>query len=241
MTKLVNVEAITSRHGKTNYYYRKGKGKRFRIHSTPGKGDFEFEYRKAVAASLATPTFAKELSGISAEDRRDVLRMAMKRMKNARSRDNKRGRVCDLTPEWLETELRKQDYRCAITNIPFLHSREKRRINPFSPSIDRIDSKKGYTRDNVRVVIFAVNMMMLDWGLEVFDFVTRSYFQREISLHQKASAGEIPELPMDSSVIFGIGGPASSTASLFPRVSVKTGVGKMTHVPIEKPKGASHT
>jgi hypothetical protein len=49
---------------------------------------------------------------------------------------------------------------CEITDIPFDFSRPSSTIkNPYSPSLDRIDPKKGYTMDNVRVVIWQFNMM----------------------------------------------------------------------------------
>lgn len=52
---------------------------------------------------------------------------------------------------------------CAVTNIPFELSNEYqiktgRTANPFSPSIDRIDSSKGYTNENTRIVIWQYNM-----------------------------------------------------------------------------------
>jgi len=49
---------------------------------------------------------------------------------------------------------------CEITGIPF--DFEPHKIyskNPYSPSIDRIDSSKGYTKQNVRIVLWQVNLM----------------------------------------------------------------------------------
>src|SRR4051812_30819900 len=36
---------------------------------------------------------------------------------------------------------------------------------PFAPSLDRIDSAKPYTRDNVRIVIQVANFAINAWGL----------------------------------------------------------------------------
>lgn len=52
---------------------------------------------------------------------------------------------------------------CEITGIPF-DLIPKQGWN--SPSLDRIDPKKGYILSNVRVVLFSLNIMMHDWGLE---------------------------------------------------------------------------
>lgn len=37
------------------------------------------------------------------------------------------------------------------------------------------DVRQGYTPDNVRVVVFALNMMLSDWGQEVFDQIINAY------------------------------------------------------------------
>lgn len=50
---------------------------------------------------------------------------------------------------------------CELTGIPFNLD------TPYSwnaPSLDRIDSTKGYTMDNMRVVLYAVNVMANTWG-----------------------------------------------------------------------------
>lgn len=36
--------------------------------------------------------------------------------------------------------------------------------NPYSPSIDRIDSRIGYTKSNCRIVCVAANYAMNEWG-----------------------------------------------------------------------------
>jgi len=52
---------------------------------------------------------------------------------------------------------------CALTGIRFNLKNGK---TWDSPSIDRIDSSKGYTKDNVRVVLYCVNVMANVWGSE---------------------------------------------------------------------------
>lgn len=68
-----------------------------------------------------------------------------------------------------------QGARCALTGIPFdlrvVGVGQARR--PFAPSLDRIDSSGGYTRDNTRLVCQAVNFALNAFGEDVF---------REISL-----------------------------------------------------------
>jgi hypothetical protein len=39
--------------------------------------------------------------------------------------------------------------------------------NPWAPSIDRIDAKRGYVEGNCRVVCVAANVALNEWGLDV--------------------------------------------------------------------------
>lgn len=56
--------------------------------------------------------------------------------------------------------------RCQVTGIPFEYPlREKGSRNPFAASIDRVDSTRGYSPDNVRLVISVLNLAMNEWGI----------------------------------------------------------------------------
>lgn len=59
-----------------------------------------------------------------------------------------------------------QGGRCAITGIPMTMVRGD--LNRMNASIDRIDSKVGYRRDNVQLVCLAVNLMKLDMSMDDF-------------------------------------------------------------------------
>lgn len=59
--------------------------------------------------------------------------------------------------------------KCALTGIPFnLESPEGATLRPWAPSLDRIDSSKGYTAKNCRLVCVAVNFALNQWGEAVF-------------------------------------------------------------------------
>ena len=62
------------------------------------------------------------------------------------------------------TDAILEQNRCAISNRPFVY--ETGHID--SPSIDRIDSEKGYTPDNVMFVGSHVNIMKGVLDLETF-------------------------------------------------------------------------
>ena len=54
---------------------------------------------------------------------------------------------------------------CEFTGISFDYSYGKDRfLNAYSPSIDKIDSKKGYTKDNIRLVLTSVNRALGEDG-----------------------------------------------------------------------------
>lgn len=78
-----------------------------------------------------------------------------------RSRAKKRGMEHDLTYEWVETKLREQKGLCARTGIPLKASRPDigglRRTHKDTASLDRVDSNKGYTQDNVEIVSYFYN------------------------------------------------------------------------------------
>lgn len=59
--------------------------------------------------------------------------------------------------------------------------------DPYGPSFDRIDCSKGYTPENTRIVILAINIMLADWGTDVFEAVVSQYQQ-----HQRALPAPLP-------------------------------------------------
>lgn len=81
----------------------------------------------------------------------------------AKGRAKKRGIPCDLDIKFIEQKLILG--KCEATGIPFEFGADiKRRRHPFAPSIDRIDPTKGYTKENIQVVVFVHNAARGDWG-----------------------------------------------------------------------------
>jgi len=72
---------------------------------------------------------------------------------NARERAKEKNIPYNLTKEWAEA---RYTGKCELTKIPFsINGRIS--FNPFSASIDRIDPHLGYTTDNCRFILMAVN------------------------------------------------------------------------------------
>jgi len=87
-------------------------------------------------------------------------------LSNAKWRSKRFKLDCDLDNEWITERLKK--WTCELTWIKF--NREEwynKRASPFSPSIDKINPNKWYTKDNCRIICFCVNMARSDWWDEV--------------------------------------------------------------------------
>jgi hypothetical protein len=78
-----------------------------------------------------------------------------------------RGLIWDLSLDDLADLYEEQKQRCALTDLdiafPLVGHPQK-----ALASIDRIDSKKGYTKDNVQLVTRQVNMMKQAYDQDMF-------------------------------------------------------------------------
>lgn len=87
-------------------------------------------------------------------------------LRSARRRAKIKGMAFDLTPEWAEAEAAKGS---ALSGLPFSGE-----AGPRAPSIDRIDSDRGYTMDNCRFVLVAENLFRNEWSDEEIVAIARA-------------------------------------------------------------------
>ena len=75
----------------------------------------------------------------------------------SKSRSKELNLKFNIDKEW----CRKRIYKCEATNMKFDNSYEGTFIvmNPYAPSIDRIDNTKGYTKNNCRLVLTMFNSL----------------------------------------------------------------------------------
>jgi hypothetical protein len=89
---------------------------------------------------------------------------------NIVKRAKQNNREFDLTIKFINDLLIKQDFKCALSGLPI--SINTHRINykyqETTASLDRIDSSKGYTKDNVQWVHKYINWIKLDFSQEEF-------------------------------------------------------------------------
>jgi hypothetical protein len=78
----------------------------------------------------------------------------------------------NLTIVFLQNLLEQQDYKCALSGLPIILSRTfdptRKKYTEQTGSLDRIDSKRGYTTDNVQWVHKDVNKMKMDLSQDRF-------------------------------------------------------------------------
>ena len=87
--------------------------------------------------------------------------------------------VVNFDCSYLKLLWNKQDGRCAISNIPMTYKMGIGRV-PTNVSVDRINSAKSYSADNIQLVCMAVNQMKSN--LQIDELI---FFCKEIIKNNK--------------------------------------------------------
>lgn len=98
-----------------------------------------------------------------------VLRSVGKRAKRS-------GVAFDLDADWLTERLSRGT--CELTGLRFDMSIAGRKATAYTPSIDRCNPGAGYTKDNCRVILYALNHALSDHGLDGFLPIARALAAR---------------------------------------------------------------
>lgn len=83
-----------------------------------------------------------------------------------------------LTVEWIRQRVERGT--CSVTGRSFdlsFANASKTRRRPNAPSVDRIDTKKGYVPSNCRVVIAHFNLARADFGDDAFESLARDFLR----------------------------------------------------------------
>lgn len=154
----------TVKMGERQYYYAWRGGPR--IEAEFGTPEFAASFEQAHRSTR--PSERRE------GPKREALRhyVANQLLVGARRRARADAIAFDLTKADMVQLLSDDGYCCAVTGLQFSMFRTGLRQRlfryPFRPSLDRIEPAKGYTKGNVRLVCWAVNVALGDWGEDVF-------------------------------------------------------------------------
>lgn len=85
-----------------------------------------------------------------------------------RSRSKRKGFEYDLDEEFLQTIWNNQEGKCALTGIELILRTTNSTRCPTAASLDRIDSKLGYIKNNVQFLALSVNYAKSDFSDEEF-------------------------------------------------------------------------
>lgn len=80
-----------------------------------------------------------------------------------------RGIPFEIKERFVHSLMQKTGFRCAVSGIAFSRTKPNgvANVDPWAPSIDRIDNRQGYLQDNVRIVAIAANIAMNRWGYDM--------------------------------------------------------------------------
>lgn len=102
-----------------------------------------------------------------AKNRLENLGRSQQLINGAKGRAKKTKGVVSVDRLWVKEKL--DAGVCELTGLKFdLSVADKTRMNPFSPSLDRINSENpNYDKQNTRVVLTAVNLALSEFGEKI--------------------------------------------------------------------------
>lgn len=99
----------------------------------------------------------------------DVSAALAKGLHRARERARNKNRELDITLDDLFLLYHQQRGLCALTWLPMRVDGDFGSTrNPWAPSIDRVDQKRGYTLENVQLTVAIANIAKSDFGETAF-------------------------------------------------------------------------
>lgn len=99
---------------------------------------------------------------------------AYKLWENAKARAVRDRLDFDLSRDEIEKILEKGV--CQVTGVKFdlkPSDKTKSHFNSYAPSVDKVNCKKGYTKDNVQIVLHAVNQAKGELSMKEYKEITK--------------------------------------------------------------------
>jgi hypothetical protein len=109
----------------------------------------------------------------------DPKSFGIKECRALRDRAKYRGLEFNLTPQYLQKLFDNCNGKCSETGLPFdMEMGKGKNRNPHRPSVDRIDSNKGYVKRNIQIVLALVNTMKMDYTPDIIYPVIQAWSKR---------------------------------------------------------------
>jgi len=105
-------------------------------------------------------------------------------LSSAKIRAKKNKLEFNLDIEWLLDLFDNQYGKCLLTGLELdfiTHPVSGSRYTPMSPSLDKINPEKGYTKDNVRLVCTAINIALNSFGEKHFEKLAKAFLEKRNS------------------------------------------------------------
>lgn len=139
----------------SNIFYREGKDRRC-------KNCKHLQYKKRLLLNNSST----------------IEQLINKRFLGLKDRAKKLNLEIDIDIDYLKELWNKQEGKCALSKINMTNISNKGRILT-NLSIDRIDSKLGYIKNNIQFVCMAVNQMKSDLTLDELYFLCESILKNK--------------------------------------------------------------
>lgn len=140
---------------------------------------WEYQQKKAKLEALpeSKKKKLKEKHGLSYRKRKaDPSKFGQMEHTALKTRAKGKELAFDLTPEYIQKKFDDCKGLCAITKLPFsMEIGTKKKRNPFRPSVDRINSKRGYVKGNIQIVLTIVNTMKMDYTDDILHPVVKAW------------------------------------------------------------------
>ena len=108
-------------------------------------------------------------------------KMEYKALKARVAAHAKKGRIMgfNITPEYIQSIYDSQNGVCALSGLKFeMELGKPRKRNPYRPSVDRINSNKGYVKGNIQFVLAIVNTMKMDYTDDILKPVIKAWAKK---------------------------------------------------------------
>lgn len=111
-------------------------------------------------------------------------RLLTERFLSLKERAKKTNLELDFNKFYLHKLWEVQEGRCAVSNLPMTYQARMGRIST-NVSVDRINSKGGYTKNNIQLVCMAVNQMKNDLTMDELIYFCTKIIENNVYKHKK--------------------------------------------------------